>query len=121
MDFDDIVVKDDVREEEEAARDIRDFSALEKGNKTLSALNRCNYFLKGYCVKEGMKFCRLEDIEYDGIDKRGNLFWDKMIASFLHYLGATAKKNFDPENDGLQCQTATQHAQSVKQFVVNKF
>jgi hypothetical protein len=60
----------------------------------------------------------LEDIGYDGINKTGNLFWDKMIASFLHYLGSRAKQNFDDSNDGLSYQTATQYASSVEQFVV---
>lgn len=121
MDFDEILVEDDIREEENTIRDIRDFSALEKSSKTLSALNHCNFFLKSYCSKEGIPYCQLQDIEYDGIDKRGNLFWDKMIASFLNYLGSTAKRNFDDSNDGLSYQKATQYASAVKLFIVNKF
>ncbi|CAB9530201.1 hypothetical protein SEMRO_2786_G337030.1 [Seminavis robusta] len=121
MDLDEVLVEDDIREEENAIKDIRDFSALEKSNKTLSALNYCNHFLKSYCKKEGIRYHRLEDIEFGGIDKSGNPFWDKMIASFLHYLGSTAKRNFDDSNDGLSYQTATQYASAVKQFVVNQF
>ncbi len=101
MDIDQILVDDDIREEEDAIRDIRDFSALDKSSKTLSALNHCNCFLKTCCRKEGIRYCQLQDIQYEGIDKKGNLFWDKMIASFLNYLGSTAKCNFDPENEGL--------------------
>lgn len=122
LDFDEVLVEDDIREEENGIRDIRDFSALEKSNKTLSAVNHCDHFLKSCCAKEKLKYQRLGDIPYDGIDKRGNLFWDKMIASFLHYLvGSTAKRNFDESNGGLSYQTATQYASSIKQFIVNKF
>ncbi|KAL7574145.1 hypothetical protein ACA910_014826 [Epithemia clementina (nom. ined.)] len=113
MDFDEGLVEDDIQEEENGIKDIWDFSAFEETNKTLSTVN--------HCAKEKIKYQRLEDIHYDGIDKRGNLFWDKMIASFLHYLGSTAKWNLDESNGGLSYQTATQYASSIKQFIVNKF
>ena len=88
MDLDDILVEEEIREEEEAIKDIRDFAAVEKSSKTLSALNHCDYFLKGYCTKEKMPYYCLRDIGYEGIDGKGNMFWDKMVASFLYYLGA---------------------------------
>jgi len=109
VDIDQILVEDDIREEEDAARDIQDFSALDKSSKTQSALNHCNNFLKTYCRKEGLSCCQLQDAECDGIDKKGFFFWDKMIAGFLHHLASTAKCNFDPENEDLLCQTASTH------------
>jgi len=88
MDFDDALVEDDIREEENAIRDIRDFSGFEKTSKTASALNHCDYFLKGCCAKEKLKFHRLVEMPCHAMDGKGNVFWDKMISSFMHYLGS---------------------------------
>ena len=119
MDFDEVLVEDDIQEEENAIKDIRDFSGIEKSAKTQSSLNHCNFFLKSYCAKEKIKRqWRLEDIPFGGIDGKGNEFWGKMIASFVHYLGATAKHRFNPENEGLSWETASQYASSVKQYLV---
>ena len=119
--LEDILVEDTIREEEDVIKDIRDVSALEKSKKTLSALNHCNHFLDGYCKKEGFKFHRIEEIPYDGIDKKGNLFWDKFIASFMHYLASTAYCWFDKEKGLLSWEAAKQYASSIKIYLVTKF
>jgi len=64
---------------------------------------------------------KLEGTPRCGIDKKGNLFWDRVIASFLNHLGASAKCDFDNVNDGLAHQAAAQHASQVKQHLINKF
>lgn len=51
MDVDEILVEDDILEEENVIKDIRDFSALEKSDKTLSAIDHCDFFLETHCEK----------------------------------------------------------------------
>lgn len=68
MDINEILVEDNILDEENVIKDIQDFSVLQKSNKTLSAINHCNFFLKRYCEKEEIAYRRLDDIGYEGID-----------------------------------------------------
>ena len=110
--LDDVLVDDDIQEEEKDIKDIRDHHSKERIATLQSGLNNCSHFLKSYCAKEKINYMRLEDIPFEGINGKGNAFWDKMIASFMHHLGSTAK---------LQWNSASKYASNVKTFLVDKF
>jgi hypothetical protein len=47
---------------------------------------------------------RLEEIPFKGIDGKGNVFWDKIISSFKHYLGSAAhQENVRNVSSGEAC------------------
>jgi hypothetical protein len=60
MDFDKVLVNDNVREEEEIIdryiKDICNHLASEKRSTIQSGLNHCSHFLKSYCAKEKIKY-----------------------------------------------------------------
>ena len=99
MDFDEVLADHDVQEEEEVTdrciKDIRDHLASEKRSTAQGGLNHCSHFLKSHCAKEKIRYMRLEEIPFKGIDGKGNLFWNKMISSFMHWcLGSAAVRGF---------------------------
>ena len=81
--LDDVLVDDDIQEEEKDIKDIRDHHSKERIATLQSGLNNCSHFLKSYCAKEKINYMRLEDIPFEGINGKGNAFWDKIIASFI--------------------------------------
>ena len=108
--------------------DARDDLNASAANKEKLALNHFNYFLKTYCLQNGVAVVEASSIPYGGLGTGRKPskkvifeFWDLMFGAFVTYIGNHAKHGCDPEGERLKRGTATQYSSAARGYFNNKF
>lgn len=98
------------------------------GDSERKALKHFDYFFGNWCKQERITTSlRGSDIPYRGIpdeeksEKEIFEFWDKMIGSFITYMGKHARHRCNPKGDRLSMNSIDSYSSAVKMYFSRKF